>query len=78
MDFNNKEEVKKAIESGTPCYYRYGFKYRGAESKRISVEKALELLPKYSPGMGFWELCGETIDGQEVIMFNEYSANDLF
>ena len=90
-----KEFAKQWIEEGKPCMYRYGFGYRGAAGKTISKEKALELLPKYSFGMGFYELSFErnrVVDdkqsgpnctvtycvGDTVLMFNEYSANDMW
>jgi len=46
-----KEFAKQWIEEGKPCVYRYGWGYRGAGTKSISKEKALNLLPKYSFGM---------------------------
>lgn len=74
MDLYNKEEVKKAIEEGIHCFYRFGFAFRGAGKRLITKEKALELLPRYSPGAGFYELAEEP----EGIIFNEYSANDMW
>lgn len=89
-----KEFAREWIESGKPCRYRYGFAFRGASSKSITKEKALELLPKYSFGMGFYNLsfcrdmrvipsgspsCTITeANGEEVLMFNEFSDNDLW
>lgn len=89
-----KEAARQWIEDGKPCRYRYGFGYRGATSKPITKEEALALLPKYSFGMGFYELsfcrdrrvipsgcsnCTITESyGEEVLMFNEYSANDMW
>lgn len=89
-----KEFAREWIESGRPCRYRYGFGFRGASSKPITKERALELLPKYSFGMGFYNLsfCRDrrvipsgssncTITetyGEEVLMFNELSENDMW
>ena len=90
-----KEFAKQWIEDGKPCRYRYGFGYRGASSKSITKEEALELLPKYNFGMGFYELsfcrdtrrvereCGPNCTvtepyGEIVLMFNEYSENDMW
>jgi len=90
-----KENARKWIEAGKPCRYRYGFAYRGAPSKPITKEEALELLPKYSFGKGFYELsfCRDRVvdhqasspncmvthpEGDIVLMFNEYSANDMW
>ena len=58
-----KEAAREWIEAGKPCRYRYGFGYKGASSRPITKEKALELLPKYDFGMGFYELsfCQDTI-----------------
>lgn len=90
-----KEFAREWIESGRPCRYRYGFGFRGAASKPITKERALELLPKYSFGMGFYSLsfcrdrrrvesqCGPNCVvteayGEEVLMFNELSENDMW
>ena len=90
-----KEAAREWIEAGKPCRYRYGFGYRGASSRPITKEEALELLPKYSFGIGFYELsfCRDTVvdheasgpnctvtrtEGDIVLMFNEYSENDMW
>ena len=90
-----KEFAKQWITDGKPCRYRYGFGFRGAESRPLTKEKALELLPKYSFGMGFYELsfCKDTRVvheqsgpnctvtepyGNMVLMFNEFSENDMW
>ena len=90
-----KEFAKQWITDGKPCRYRYGFGFRGAASRPLIKEKALEMLPKYSFGMGFYELsyqCDRVVDhklsgpnctvtyptGDTVLMFNEYSANDMW
>lgn len=68
-----KEEVKKMIDKGTKCYYQRGLSWKGASKREISKEEALELLPKYSFGTGFYELSVE----EYGILFNELSSNDL-
>lgn len=89
-----KEAARQWIESGKPCRYRYGFGYRGAGSRALTKEEALKLLPKYSFGMGFYSLSFQrdtrvvpsgssncTITepyGEEVLMFNELSDNDMW
>ncbi len=90
-----KEFAREWIEAGKPCRYRYGLGYRGASSRPITQEKALELLPKYSFGMRFYErsFCRDTVVdheksgpnctvtypvGDTVLMFNEYSENDMW
>jgi hypothetical protein len=77
MDLNNKQEVAQHIQNGMPCYYRYGFRWKGAGIRPISSAEALKLLPNYSPGIGFWELREETIKNCPALVFNEYSENDL-
>ena len=73
-----KEFAKQWITDGKPCRYRYGFGFRGAESRPLTKEKALELLPKYSFGIGFYQLGFINIDGEEVLEFNELSENDMY
>ena len=74
----NKEDIlREWIEKDKPCAYRCGFAYRGATARRITKDKAKELLPGYSFGMGFYELCFELL-GEPTLVFNEYSANDLY
>lgn len=73
-----KKQAEEWVKSGKPCIYRYGWAYRGARAREITQEKASELLPKYSFGMGFYELSFTKHDGQEVLEFNELSANDLY
>ena len=92
---NTKEKAKEWIEAGRPCRYRYGFGFRGASSSPLTKEEALRLLPKYSFGMGFYELsfCKDTVvdheasgpnctvmhsTGETVLMFNEFSENDMW
>lgn len=78
----NKEEQKRIAEewvkAGKPCTYRYGFAWKGAKSKRITQEKAEELLPNYNFGIGFYELCWNNEKGERVLCFNEYSENDMY
>lgn len=73
-----KEFAKQWIEEDKPCVYRYGWGYRGAGARPISKEKALSLLPKYSFGMGFYELGFIKIDGVDTLEFNELSENDMW
>ena len=73
---STKEEAKQWIESGKPCLYRCGFSWKGAKTQSITKEKALELLPIYNftDGPTFHELI---FNGKELI-FNEYTANDMW
>lgn len=78
MDLNNKTELKRLIELGLPCYQQFGLSYMGASPRPITKEKALELLPNYSPGKGFYELSQLTIDGKVSLLFTEYSESDMY
>lgn len=78
LDLNNKVELKKLIEQGLPCFRRYGFGWKGASSFPITKEEALRLLPNYSPGMGFYELREESMNGEPCLTFVEYSESDMF
>lgn len=78
MDLNNKAELKHYIELGIQCFQQFGFSFRGAEPRPITKEKALELLPYYSPGKGFYELEQRMIDGRVFLVFTEYSESDMY
>lgn len=73
-----KDFAKQWIEQGKPCVYRYGWAWKGAGARMLTQEKALELLPKYSFGKGFYELSFIKIDGDYVLEFNELSENDMW
>lgn len=73
-----KEFAKEWIEDGRPCVYRYGWGWKGATARPITKEKALNLLPKYSFGIGFYELDFIRFDGKDVLEFNELSLNDMY
>jgi len=77
MNLNDKAEVKANIENGTPCYRQFGFSWKGAFPRKITKEQALELLPNYSPGMGFYELSERVISGYPSLVFTEYSEADM-
>lgn len=73
-----KEFAKQWIEEGNPCVYRCGWGWKGAGAGKITKEKALSLLPKYSFGKGFYELDFIQIDGVDTLEFNELSENDMW
>lgn len=73
-----KEFAQQWIEEGKPCVYRSGWGWKGAGARKITKEKALELLPQYSFGKGFYELGFIKIDGQTTLEFNELSENDMW
>lgn len=72
-----KRAAQEWVENDGKCVYRYGWAYRGAKAHYITKEKALELLPGYSFGMGFYELDWITFNGETVLEFNELGENDL-
>ena len=75
---SDKTFVKGLIDDDIPCYYRRGLMYRGAKRQLISKEKALDLLPIYGPEMSFHVLSMEKDGDKDVLVFNEYDANDLY
>lgn len=77
IDLDDRVAIKGLIDDGIPCYYRYGSRSKEAVERPISQKRALELLPHYHSGIGFFELCTETIDGKESLVFNEYSEIDM-
>ena len=77
---NNQELKNKAeewVNSGKPCVYRYGWGWKGASARPISPNEAKKMLPNYSFGMGFHELSFISLNGEDVLQFNELSANDM-
>jgi len=75
---NTKEFAKQWIEEGKPCIYRYGWRWKGAKSNYLSKKEALNILPKYDFGKGFYELSFIKKDGEDVLEFNELSENDMW
>lgn len=75
---NTKKCVETFIKNGGKCGYRNGLAYRGAALRDITKEKALELLPKYNFGMGFYSLSWLNIKGETVLEFQELDANDMY
>ena len=73
-----KEFAQQWIEEDKPCVYRSGWAWKGAGARKITKEKALELLPQYSFGKGFYELSFIKLDGQTTLEFNELSENDMW
>lgn len=73
-----KEFARQWIDENRPCAYRYGYAWKGASARNITKDKALELLPSFSFGMGFYELDFESLNGVQTLVFNEFSENDLY
>lgn len=76
-EHEKRHEALLWIKNGKKCVSRYGWKYRGACCREITKEKALELFPKYSFGIGFYTLDWITENGEKVLEFNELSENDM-
>ena len=51
--------------------------YRGASASPISKEKALELLPSYNFGKGFYKLSFINTKSGVALEFNELSVHDM-
>jgi hypothetical protein len=73
-----KEAAREWIEAGKPCMYRYGYAWKGAATRPMTQEKALALLPLYSFGMGFYEISFTKYNGDDVLLFNEFSKSDMW
>ncbi len=72
-----KKQAEEWVRSGKPCIYRYGWAWKGARARKITQQEALDMLPNYSFGMGFYELSFTEHDGENVLQFNELSVNDM-
>lgn len=72
-----RESAKAWVEASNPCVYRYGWGWKGASARPLTKEEALELLPKYSFGMGFYSLSWIDVNGVDTLEFNELSENDM-
>lgn len=78
---NTKQAALQWVKDGKLCTYRHGLAYRGAGARRISNEEALNKLTNeraWSFGMGFYELCWSTFEGEPCLEFNELHENDLY
>lgn len=69
------QAVREWIEAGKPCWQCFGFIWKGATPRRISSDKAMELLNSgyYTFGMNYNELRW-TEDG---LVFFEFSEADM-
>lgn len=86
-----RERAMAWVKAGLPCKYRYGYAFRGAGARAIPNEEAKEMLLKswmnngrryylWTFDMGFYEVRWEDNPetGEEYLMFNEYSENELY
>lgn len=60
------------VKEGNPVYYRYGFSYKGAKCKKISSEKAIEMIQNEQPSEYLWE----EDDGEKILVLQFYGEND--
>lgn len=44
MDLSNKKQLEEAIKNGLPCYYQYGFTFKGAGKRRMMLNKIIRIL----------------------------------
>ena len=76
-NYSKEQIISEWINKGKPCFYQYGFSYKGATPSSIEKQRAIELLPKYEFGMGFYELSWKIVNGIAALVFNEYSVFDM-
>ena len=74
--YNNTLNIPLALaivqaNKNRPLYYRYGFGYRGAEKKKITKDKAIEILK------GNYNFTDFRASANEILI-NQYSDNDMF
>lgn len=75
--YSREQIISEWINKGNPCFYQLGFSYKGATPRHIDKQQAIELLPKYNFGKGFYELSWRIVDGVAALVFNEYSVYDM-
>lgn len=68
------------IDKDRPCAFRYGFAYKGANTRIISKAEALDKLRLHSFGNGFYTMDFEIIQsiGDVALVFCELSESDMF
>jgi hypothetical protein len=76
-NYTKEQILNEWINKGKPCFSQYGLTYRGAKAFQIDKQQAINLLPKYSFGKGFYELSWRIVDGIAALVFNEYSVYDM-
>lgn len=74
----NMELAREWVASGNPCIFRRGLNFRGAKARRISQEVAEEKIKYHQFGVGFYTMCWNMHEGQDVLEFNELNENDLY
>jgi len=74
---NTKERARLWVACGGRVSKRYGWGWKGAKQKAISKDEAMELLPKYDFGKGFYMLTWTYHEDMPCLCFNELSVNDM-
>jgi len=74
---NTKERARLWVACGGRVSKRYGWGWKGAEQQPISEYEAMELLPKYDFGKGFYMLTWTYYEDMPCLCFNELSENDM-
>lgn len=77
-NWNKEETFENWVKKGKLVVGGYGFQYKGGGTSVIPTEKAIELYPKYSFGMGFYELSWVEYNGEVALSMREYSENDMY
>lgn len=76
-----KESALQWVKDGKLCIYRYGFAWKGAEASVITNDEAMRRLQTeqdWDFGIGFYELIWTMHNGEQCLLFNEFSENDLY
>ncbi|WP_346961314.1 hypothetical protein [Clostridium sp.] len=67
----NRDKAKEVVNTtNKQLKYRYGYSYRGAEANLISKENALKVIEN--------ESLLDINEGEDVIILNVYSSNDMW
>lgn len=77
-DWTKERLASEWINAGKPVAKRYGFAFKGATAQPVTKEWALEQLPHYGFGMGYYELRFGNVNGVDTLIFQEYSESDLY
>ena len=72
-----KEEAIKWIERKQKCLFIHGYHFKGGEYRVLSNKEAKNLLEEYEFGLGLKEMTWRFIEGEQVLVFNEYDKDDI-
>lgn len=77
-NWTKEETFENWVKKGKLVVGGYGFQYKGGGTGVIPTEKAIEIFPKFSFGMGFYELAWIEHNGEVALSMREYSENDMY